>query len=258
MIKEEWKTFNYANYIQKIYFVDGKVHKLDGPAIINYTKINSNEFYVDKELWYKNDIQHRDDNKPAVKIYNKFGNLLEIRYFVEGKRHKDNGASVIFFYDNGNIHGLKYYKNNILNNSNKPSDIEFYNNGKKKHEIYCLNNRIHRNNGPAVIEYYEDGTIKEERYYRNGDLHRVDGPANIFYNKKHQIRHCSYYINNTQINKDEYNKFVETIQNKKIKRSINKFGFLKFKIVYELVKYYGDQELIDLFENRLIIEKMKN
>lgn len=259
MIKGEWKQFDYSYYIQKVHYVNGEVHRLDGPAIINYIKSNScDESYLNKELWYKNDIQHRNGDKPAVKTYNRFGNLIEVKYFVEGKRHKNNGASVVSFYNDGSVCCLRYYKNNILSDLEKPSIIEFYTNGKKKYEAYYFNNRAHRDNGAAIIEYYKDGTIREERYYKNGDLCRVDGPACIMYDTKQNIKCCLYYINHTKLVKDEYIDLVDRIKSGKIKKSINRFSFKRFKIIYELIKHYGNQELIDLCENRLMIEKMKN
>ena len=61
------------------YYLDGKLHREDGPAIINY--INSK--------------------------------IVGELYYLNNKKHRKNGPAVIFYYEDGEIQGKGYYLNNI-------------------------------------------------------------------------------------------------------------------------------------------------
>lgn len=69
----------------KSWYVNGKRHRLDGPAIE----------HENGESWYVNGKRHRVDG-PAV-VHN--GNGYE-SWWLNGKHHRDNGPAVL--YANGN------------------------------------------------------------------------------------------------------------------------------------------------------------
>lgn len=258
MGEERWVEKQYSTFTcETCYNENNQVHKLDGPAVIYYKRDENGKKIIKKELWYKEDLQHREGNKPAVKEYNEWGEISKVAYFKNGKRHRENGAAVVSFFSNGKISTLSYYRNNILDNIDKPSMIEFDPRGNIRAKGYYLRNQLHRENGPALI-FYKNNKVVEDSYYKNGVIHRVEGPANIMYNLLGHIRDYYYAINGTFIDAKEYNNIVDRIQNSSIRKSINKYGIKKFHIVYEMVKYYGTQDLIDLFENRLMIEKLKS
>lgn len=67
--------------VSKKWFMNGKLHRTDGPAII----------YVDGEqAWYINGKRHRTDG-PAV-----VGALGQQYWFMNGKIHRIDGPSVIY------------------------------------------------------------------------------------------------------------------------------------------------------------------
>jgi hypothetical protein len=63
------------------WYLDGKIHREDGPAIITKKY----------EIWMFNNVAHRDGNLPS-NIY-KNGNL---EWFVRGQRHRTDGPAVVF------------------------------------------------------------------------------------------------------------------------------------------------------------------
>ena len=71
------KTKILKNLDQTTYFVNGKKHRLDGPAV---------ESPLVKE-WWVNGKRHREDG-PAVYYYDK------LEWWLNGKRHCTNGPAV--------------------------------------------------------------------------------------------------------------------------------------------------------------------
>jgi hypothetical protein len=142
-----------------IYYLNGKIHREDGPAI---ERVNG-----DKE-WYLNDKLHRE-NGPAVEFANG-----EKWWFLNGE-------------------GLKPAKKNTVKIKKLPNggELQEYANAK----FWYLNKNLHRENAPAIN--YSDGTrlwhlygklhrvdgpAKEspngyKEWWLKGKLHRVDGPA---------------------------------------------------------------------------------
>lgn len=255
-MKENWEIIKFFSHTRKICYVDNKIHKLDGPAVIDYIINNDGNEIILKELWYKNDKQHRDGNKPASMIYYEDGKVKEVKYFVGNKIHKENGAAVVGFYRNGKICYMKYFKNGKLSNAEKPSTLEFDKNGILRFQAYCLNGECHRENGPALEIFDSYGNISKVEYYINGALHRIDGPAVISYSSQKRIEEVSYFINGIYIKKNEYDKLVEKIQNKSIIKSVNRYKKKKFNIIYQMVKYYGDKDVIEVFDNKQIINNL--
>jgi hypothetical protein len=68
----------------KRYFLNGKLHRLDGPAVEHPR--GSKEWYFEGEL-------HRE-NGPAFVCFNGYASWKE--YWVNGKRHRADGPAVEF------------------------------------------------------------------------------------------------------------------------------------------------------------------
>ena len=76
--KEYYQTIYINKDGSKYYYLNGKVHREDGPAI---------EYVDGTKYWYKNSKLHREDG-PAVEHAN--GNKS---WWLNGKRHRKDGLS---------------------------------------------------------------------------------------------------------------------------------------------------------------------
>ena len=249
--KENWKITEFIDYTRKICYINNQIHKLDGPAVIDYVINNGNEIIL-RKMWYKNNKKHREGNKPSLISYYDDGQLKEVRYHVDDLLHRENGAAVVGFFHNGKVQYMEYLKNGQLSNIEKPSILEFDQNGNLRYYAYYLNNKYHRENGPALEIFNSYGCIYSTEYYNNGNLHRVDGPALI----NHARAISTHFINGNYIKKNEYNELIKKIQDKSILKSVNRYKEKKFNVVYQLVKHYGDKEVIEAFDNRQMINNL--
>jgi hypothetical protein len=66
----------------KEWFVDGKRHRVGGPAI---------EYFNGEKIWYQNDLLHREDGPAVVDTSGK-------AYFLYGIGFFTIGISIIFYY----------------------------------------------------------------------------------------------------------------------------------------------------------------
>ena len=120
------------------YYVDDKLHRLDGPAI---------EYANGDKAYYVDDKLQRLDG-PAIEYAN--GDKV---YYVDGKLHRLDGPAIELA--NG---GKEYHIDGKLHRLDGPA-IEFTNGGK----VYYVDNTLHRLDGPAVVcasgyeEYHIDG-----------------------------------------------------------------------------------------------------
>jgi len=146
---------------------DGKLHRLDGPAVecVNGTK-----------MWYKDGKLSRD-NGPAVEYpsgtsWYKDG-VLQASLTVgddgakrwenaDGKLHREDGPAIE--YTDG---GKRWYKDGELHRDSGPA--QECADGTK---IWCKEGKRHRVGGPAAE--WADG---DKWWYKNGELHRDSGPA---------------------------------------------------------------------------------
>lgn len=120
------------------YTLKGKLHRLDGPALITT---------FGDQIWYKNGKKHNDNGPAAISPNN-----VEI-YYKNGKVHRENGPAMSWKT------GEKcWYINGLLHNNGHPAII--YRDGSK---CWYKNGLLHRENGPAII-------IKEgpQYYYKFG------------------------------------------------------------------------------------------
>jgi len=71
----------------RMHYKHGKIHNLYGPAYIHYYNQTPLTKYC--ETYMANDKIHRDDNKPAVIIYNKKGQVSKLEYYVNDIKIKE-------------------------------------------------------------------------------------------------------------------------------------------------------------------------
>jgi hypothetical protein len=154
---------------QNEWYKEGKLHRLDGPAI--ETTDGQNEWYKEGQLhrldgpaiyslngtkeWYKEGKLHRLDG-PAIE---RMDGTKE--WYKEGQLHRVDGPAI------ENINGTKeWYKEGQLHRLDGPA-IENINGSKE----WYKDGKKHRDDGPAIEYDY----IKY--WYKNGKKHREDGPA---------------------------------------------------------------------------------
>lgn len=73
------KTWEHAQgtSIGRVYTLNGKIHKLDGPAWINFHKDSGKPWR--EEYWINNQLHN--ENGPAYILYDEEGNAREERYY---------------------------------------------------------------------------------------------------------------------------------------------------------------------------------
>lgn len=114
-------TILISNYYKILmYYINGKKHRLDGPALMEKKLINNNEYLF---IYYTNDKINRDNDEPA-------------RIFIDEEQKIES-----------------WYKNGEMHRDNKPAFIK-YNNHKIVEQIYYQNDQIHRLDGPAIINQH--------------------------------------------------------------------------------------------------------
>ena len=91
-----------------LYYLDGILHRNDGPAFIPFY---SNGSYV--EHYFQNGKRHRE-NKPAIIEYYNDGITVYIeKYIFNGELHRKDGPADINYDRFGNIIVQNYYFNGI-------------------------------------------------------------------------------------------------------------------------------------------------
>lgn len=197
------------------YHVDGKLHRLGGPA-----------FYMQDEdtiteKWMVNGEHHRDDG-PAV-VEKSLGTpgihvTAEEKWYQHGKLHRKDGPAVTYWSGDIITQRSWYKKGKLHRGGDKPAVIKLLGkrlqtklkrwmiNGKLtrtvKHKGRVLpaviskkNNRVvtkiwakdgwthsFKHKGilqPGTINYDKRGKVKNRSWYKNGDYHRENGPAII-------------------------------------------------------------------------------
>ncbi len=170
--------------------------------IWHYTKSNMGSFRIHKKLWYKKGRLHRD-NKPAILIYDRQGNLSSEYFYKNGNVSRDQGnksPAGICYFPNGNIKYICFYKNGKRHRDDDlPSEIYFYENGLVNSEAYYKYGKYHRDNDkPAIIEY-EDGGVNRECYLKYDKFHRTHNKPAVIEYKDGKIEREEFWINDNQI-----------------------------------------------------------
>lgn len=139
---------------------------LDGPVVWKTTSEISKRIY----LWYSDGVLHRLDG-PAIVFPD--GRLT---WWVDGKQIPVNTQEEFERWLKINHHTKELPRQNILNLETKAHLRREYDDGPFEDEDgtlwYYKNGHLHRDDGPAVI--YPDGGRK---WYKQDELHRDDGPA---------------------------------------------------------------------------------
>ena len=96
-----------------VYFLDGKVHRINGPAVIS----SDHELFI----WVKNGKVHRDD-LPAVESHD---DSLQI-YYEEGFKHRVNGPAQIYRGQKEYwIYGKQYTDLDAYTNESRSTILDF-------------------------------------------------------------------------------------------------------------------------------------
>jgi antitoxin component YwqK of YwqJK toxin-antitoxin module len=164
--------------LEEEYLMNGKRHRLDGPAFIRYSQ-DGNTL---EEIYYVNGKENRLDGPAYIRYYDNGNKQLE-EYYINGEYYRADGPSLINYYENGNKSTEEYYVGHNRNRLNGPSLINYYENGNIKYEEYRVDDKLHRSHGPAVIHYYQNGKIEREEYWLNDKRQRV-GAANVGYDQR--------------------------------------------------------------------------
>ena len=183
-------------------------HCIDGPAIIHSDGLSKEWFVLGR--------RHRLDG-PAVQAYHvsKFGNINLIRqeWWVNGRLHKEDGPAVIAKDSRGNcpsiisknqnitlgvpnhelIESHAWYRDGKLHREGGPA-VKLTGSSGRVSEIWFINGRIHRKDGPAVTKKEKD--YETNLWHYNGKMHRDgDLPAWIGGSTKHNTSFVKWFKN---------------------------------------------------------------
>lgn len=110
-VKCEYYSKGYIE--SKAYYENGKLHRIDGPAVILYHEsyILGKIGNVFMEIYYVNGNVHRIGG-PAIIVYNKYyQTIVRNIYFENDNKHRIDGPAEILYDVNGKIGEKIYYKN---------------------------------------------------------------------------------------------------------------------------------------------------
>lgn len=163
------KTKILKNLDQTTYFLDGKKHRADGPAV---------ESSLVKEWWVDGKL-HREDG-PA-----RLMNGGSMCFYVDGKLHREDGPAIIL--TNG---CEEWWLHGIRHRVDGPAYIYGVN------QEWWSHGNLHRVDGPAVVNK------DKNEWYEDGKLHRLNGPAVMF---KHTVNH-QWFINGIRYQNEQEHK----------------------------------------------------
>ena len=113
---------------------------------------------IEFEAYYINGKRHKEDG-PAVIAYYENGNIKYMNYCINGVFHREDGPAVIGYYENGNIEYEKYYINDELHREDGPALIIYYQNGELSSISFYINGEEHKEDGPSGISYCKNNSI---------------------------------------------------------------------------------------------------
>jgi hypothetical protein len=153
---------------------DGRVHRLDGPAITIFDPDNETV----RQEWFISGVRHREDDKPAIVIpyrgpvVDESGVPLdttdEMSFYRYGRLHRENGKAAVIARETKLAFDKGTYQCNPYSRIE-----EFWEDGQR-----------HRDKSPAVVQVYADGVhdgLRDhyEQWWSTGSLNRGYGPAVI-------------------------------------------------------------------------------
>lgn len=133
------KIVIYNNKIESTWYIDGKKGRPDDLPARECRDINGKLSY---EHWCVNDLQHRDNDKPATIRYGE-NNIVTYEWYQFGKRYRENSK---YNYERKTLEGKLIVR-------------EIYNEFNKLHSLDDL---------PALVEYYPDTGIMDIHYIEKG------------------------------------------------------------------------------------------
>ncbi len=99
----------------KRYYLHGKLHREDGPAVIWYYEVYS-VLVVEHEIYYQHGERHRVDG-PAAIWYHPHGHVLREEYYHYGEKHRTKEPAAIYYRPDGSVMSEYYYLNGVLQNA---------------------------------------------------------------------------------------------------------------------------------------------
>lgn len=216
------KSINkYFDIVITKYLINNKLHRVDGPALIQYRTVNNvyitdtiipvayDELnFIAEESYYLNG-KHPQDGRPAKIIYEKsygitrkkteyyYSHNSNFKIIYEFKRIKDKVRKV-----------RKSHVNNLTDMYTVSTDYTFEvidGKNRKTGEWHYLGSSRHRIGLPASTIYNlidNKMRIVGEYFYINDRLHRDEGPAVIIYTWTNgKINHVDkhYYLNGIKV-----------------------------------------------------------
>ena len=113
--RENWLKVKRINN-DTIFYLNEKLHRNDGPALIKFYENGVNE-----RAYYYNGKLHRN-NDPAKIVTRVNGNILKEAYYFNGKIHRNNGPAVVWYHKDVSIKKENYFFNGIMFN---PENLPF-------------------------------------------------------------------------------------------------------------------------------------
>lgn len=155
----------------EFYFVDGQLHRDDGPAYVS----------ADTQIWFKRGKIHREDGPAFICARSQ-------RWIIEGEYHRDGDEPAIIWAD-----GDRYwYKHGLLHRDNDLPARE--SNGTYQ---WYFNGALHRDGDKPAIVIVDTGI---QIWYLHGNFYRRGAPTII--NKSGKI--VSYLEDNNKMRNEEY------------------------------------------------------
>lgn len=154
----------------------------------------SNEYGVNRECWFDDNMELHREFLPAEIIYDYVyhGDVLvqyvkEKTWYNHGKIHREGAPAYIKYDDDETVMEYQWFIDDELHRTNGPAII-IYDNNKIAFEKWYNHGKCHREDGPAAIIHkfssngfniYEHNVIEE--WIVNDKTHRECGPARIEY-----------------------------------------------------------------------------
>jgi len=135
------------------WFVDGEVHRENGPAIISEIDKKDKGIYHYQEKWIRNGVEHRDSGPACIEIFKTSRKIdrkktevfkKEVIWLKDGVIHREDGPAYIS-YLNGLIEYEEYSLRGMLHNSVGPAQIWYKNQYSREDphvEFYINDNRV--------------------------------------------------------------------------------------------------------------------
>ena len=201
--------FNKGKIKTEVFYLNGKIGRINRPAIINYCVNDKTSPQIRSEVFLLNRKVSDQKFFPAVTIYfNNSNRISKIIHVKDNLFHNDNGPAYLRFRINGNLKEKAFYKNGKKHNENGPAKIVYTFRRKIMKIEYDINGKVTRDNGPAIIEL-SHSSIRNGDYYlvhyvKDEKFHNLNGPAFFEINVKTKEKsNFEYYVDGEKL-QDEF------------------------------------------------------